>query len=160
MNKSQEQLDIERRWIADQLNLPYSVYETAVTFPVYDKDGNIMACFALTDFKEATYGNSVQISIAARPDCHKKWCRKSVLLDLAKYVGIDLKCTRLWTQLPKNNKAARRLNEAFGMKFERCSRRGWDGKHDALVYSMIPEEAKFLKYYIERVQKRDSNESS
>ena len=157
MTKTQEQLDIERKWIADQLDLPDHIYKNAVTFPVHDKHGNIIACFALTDFKKGKFGNSIQISIAARPDCHKRWLKKSVLLDLAKYVGIDLKCTRLWTQLPKNNIPARKLNEAFGMKLERCSRRGWDGKHDALIYSLIPEEAKFLKYYIERVQKRKVN---
>ena len=47
-----------------------------------------------------------------------------------------------WAHTAKKNKKARRLMEKLGCKLEGVHRLRWDGKDDAVVYSMTLEEAR------------------
>lgn len=146
--------DFAKSWIADQLERPISIYAKASVIPIVHLD-KIIACAAFTNFEEAPFGNIVQAHLAVLPEYHKKiWCRKDTLGLFAAYPFIELGCTRVWVQTAKNNYPARNLALKLGFKFEGSARRGWDGKHPAMIYSMLYDECKYLKYYIEIIDER------
>lgn len=137
---------ISKRWIAEQLNQPPNFYDEGVTIPILDK-GKLIACAAFTDFLPGEFGNSVEFHMAVLPEYQGKWRSNELLGSIFGYPFIELKCTRLWAQTTKINKKARRFCESLNFKREGISRNGWDGKHKAVIYSLLPEECEYLEYY-------------
>ena len=88
------------------------------------------------------HGYMVDISLATTD---KRWCTRKVLRSLFAYPFKQLGVTRLGVTCSKKNKDIRRLMDKLGFKLEGCARMAFDGKNDAMVYSMINTECRWLK---------------
>jgi hypothetical protein len=56
---------------------------------------------------------------------------------------VALKLQRLTFEVLPKNRASRRFIEGLGAKLEGKKRKGYDGHRNALIYGLLPEEAKF-----------------
>lgn len=81
---------------------------------------------------------SIQISMAAETP---KWCSRRTLNILLGYPFNQCGVERITACTAKNNKRLRSMVERLGFKLEGTIRRGFDGKHDLLVYGLLKEDA-------------------
>ena len=105
-------------------------------------EGRLVAACLFHCLIEGPHGFSVQNTLVT---VDKRWCARRVLACFFDFPFNILGVTRLWCQTAKPNKRARRLLEKLGFKMEGVARRAWDGKTDAVVYSMLPHEDRWSK---------------
>ncbi|MEE8288915.1 MAG: GNAT family protein [Nitrosomonadaceae bacterium] len=98
------------------------------------EDEELVAGAIYHDFK----GHSVEISFAATTP---KWCSLKSGRVVLNYPFEQLGVERLQAITAKSNKAARSFLERAGFVYEGKARRGFNGKEDAMIYSMLKEEA-------------------
>lgn len=96
-----------------------------------------------SDYRVMTYGNDIRLHGAFQD---ARWATRRILGLILAYPFHQLGCTRLTTITAKNNKIARRFDERLGFRYVGKLSRGWDGRRDAIIYEMLKEECKWLKY--------------
>lgn len=86
-------------------------------------------------------GFMVECSLASTDP---RWIKKSVVKAFMSYPFEDLDCVRFWATCRKGNKKMRALFERLGFKYEGCARKAYDGVEDAMIYSILRDENKWL----------------
>ncbi len=86
--------------------------------------------------------HSVEASIAA---ASPRWATRSVLRGIFQYPFELLKVRRLSVTCDAANSNSRRFVERLGFAFEGIGREAWPTGVDAAVYSMLPNECKWLE---------------
>lgn len=93
-------------------------------------------------FREERHGNDVRVTIAA--ESHMPWAKPSVLRTIFQYPFETLGCVRITCVIKEGNDRSLNLAKRLGFRKEGVLRRGWDGKTNALVYSMLKHECRYL----------------
>lgn len=127
-------------WVAVQLEMPRGSFGPCAAIGVV-LQGNLVAGVVFNNYHPHPEGATLEASIAATTPC---WANRSVLRDFFSYPFVQKRATRLGVSCRKSNKHARKFVTRLGFRMEGVARRLWDGKHDAVVYSMTPEECKWL----------------
>lgn len=84
---------------------------------------------------------TLEASIAADSP---RFATRKVLRDLFAYPFETLQAARLAVQLAKDNRRGRDFVVRLGFVYEGKGRKAWDGVRDAVVYSMLPNECRWL----------------
>lgn len=137
-------------WTADQLGTDPNLLMPGRATGVVLDDRLVGAC-VWHDYRVLERGAAMQGSFAS---VSPRWITRRVLGEMFAYPFAQLGVTRLWGIAARSNKKARSFNERLGFRFESMARRAWDGEEDAAIYSMLPEECRWLKYW-----RRDDGES-
>ena len=127
-------------WVAQQLGLPIGCFDPCAGIGV-TLHGGLVAGVVFNNYHPYPDGAIIDASIAATT---AKWATRQVLQDFFSYPFLQMRATRLQVSCRKSNKHARKFVTRLGFKMEGVARRLWDGKHDAVVYSMTPEECKWI----------------
>lgn len=127
-------------WVAEQLGMPPGVFDPCAGIGVTLR-GKMVAGVVFNNYRPSAEGATIDASIAATT---ARWATRRVLHDFFAYPFLQLGATRLGVSCRKSNKHARRFVQRLGFKMEGVGRRLWDGRHDAVVYSMLPEECRWL----------------
>jgi RimJ/RimL family protein N-acetyltransferase len=105
-------------------------------------DGTPVAGFVFNDLREEKHGNDVRVSAAAIPGA--KWARPAVLHRLFSYVFNELDCVRVTFVIREGNTHAEKISKHLGFRREGVTRRGWDGRTNALIYGLLKTECRYL----------------
>lgn len=127
-------------WVAQQLGLPVGCFDPCAGVGV-TLHGQMVAGVVFNNYRPYPHGAIIDASIAATT---AKWATRQVLRDFFSYPFLQMEATRLQVACRKSNKHARRFVVRLGFRMEGVARRLWDGKHDAAVYSMTPEECRWI----------------
>lgn len=103
--------------------------------------GRMIAGVVYNNYHKHPNGATIEASIAA---VSPRWATRPVLDSIFRYPFVQMKVTRLQVTCKKSNKRARHFVSRLGFKMEGVARRLWGGQSDAVVYSMFPEECKWL----------------
>lgn len=101
------------------------------------RDGVMVGGIIYHEYK----GYMVEISFATTTP---KWCTKSVVKELLSYPFTELGCVRAHVTVSKKNKQVRDFLKRLGFKQEGCHRKAFDGVNDAISYSLLKEENRWL----------------
>lgn len=129
------------RWVARELGMDPETYRPGSGLAIM-LDGLLIGGVAFHGYVRHKNGSSIQASIATRSP---RWATRRVLREMFAYPFNQLGVTRLWVMASRKDKRARKLQERLGFKFEGIARAAWDGKVDAAVSSMLPNECRWLK---------------
>ena len=127
-------------WVAIQLEMPFGSFGPSAGIGVVLR-GDLIAGVVFNNYRPYPNGSTIEASIAATSP---NWATRSVLRDFFSYPFIQKDAMRLGVSCRKSNKHARKFVTRLGFRMEGVARRLWDGKHDAVVYSMLPEECRWL----------------
>ena len=127
-------------WTANQLGKERADFGAAEGIGVH-LDGTILAGVIYNNWIPEEGGGSICASIAATSP---KWCTRNVLARLMAYPFLQLGCHRLWVMQSRKNKKARNFVERLGFKFEGVARKGWDVRTDAMIFSMLRSECRYI----------------
>lgn len=125
--------DNVREWVSAKLGMP-KVGDDKFSAIGIVKDNELEAGAVFHNYT----GYSVELSFASESP---RWCTKGVLQTIYKYVFVQLGCERFQAVTAKKNKQARKALEKIGFVYEGKARKGYDGKEDAVIYSLLKEEA-------------------
>lgn len=78
---------------------------------------------------------------------------------LFSYPFAVLKVGRLQVTVARKHKRVRKLVERLGFKFEGIARQGYILGGDAAVYSMLPDECRWIRNAVSPIQSRSSTDS-
>ena len=131
---------IVSEWVAAQLGMEPSAFAPSAAIGVVH-DGGLIAGAVYHQYRPQKHGATVEASLASTSP---RWCTRAVLKAMFAYPFVQLGATRLQVTCARKNRRARRLAERLGFRMEGVGRRLWDGKQDAIVYSMMPEECRWL----------------
>jgi len=128
-----------REWISKELGQPVPENCRCLGVMKDDDDGNpeLIAGIAFHDFK----GFMVDGSLASSDPA---WLQKGTLQAFMGYPFERLGVTRFHSTCAKSNKKMRRLFERLGFKYEGCARKAFDGEQDAMIYSLLRDENKWI----------------
>ncbi|MGI9489349.1 MAG: GNAT family N-acetyltransferase [Geminicoccaceae bacterium] len=127
-------------WVTDQLDLPAGSLSPCAGIGVTYR-GSLIAGVAFNNYRPYQSGAVIDASIAATSP---RWATRTVLRDFFSYPFAQMKVTRLQVVCRKSNKHARKFVTRLGFRMEGVARRLWDGKYDAVVYSMMPDECRWI----------------
>lgn len=104
---------------------------------VVNDSGDLVAAVVVSNYQ----GHDCQISCASETGA--AW-RPHVCRAVFTYIFETLGCVRCTSITTKRNTASRGFLEHLGFTLEGKLRRGYDGKHDALIFGLLAEECRFL----------------
>lgn len=82
------------------------------------------------------------IHVAAAPG--RRWMTREMLWMAFDYPFNQLECERVTGLVPESNKAAIRLDEHLGFKYEGTKRRAWKNGESLIYFGMLREECRWL----------------
>lgn len=130
-------------WVERQLGLPAGHFKGAMSIGIAIGDTPVAAVLYTNYQKHMETGLvTVEAVIASTTP---KWCTRPILFSIFNYPFTHLKAQRIQLVLRRNNKVARKFCEELGFTYEGKGRRAWDGKQDAVMYSMLPDECRWIK---------------
>lgn len=128
-------------WVGERLSIPLEAFGSYAATAVV-RDGDIIAGVVWHNYRE----HMIEVSVAAND---ARWATPRILGGLLAYPFQQLGVSRLQAIVRRRNARSRRFVEGIGFKYEGKARRGWDGRQDAVIYSMLPDEA---AKWLERVK--------
>ena len=126
-------------WVAGRIGVPVTQFGQGESVGVV-RGGQCVAGIVLSNFRKMEHGNAVELSVAAND---VRWCSRSIIRGVFGYLFEHLQCVRVDAVVARNNRRARRFVERLGFKMEGVGRRAYDGKQDAVHYSMLPHECRW-----------------
>lgn len=129
--------DIIRDWVSSQVGIDKIGGDNFSSIGIMT-DGQLVGGAIYHGYRR----HMVDISLATTD---KRWCTRKVLRSLFGYPFNQLRVVRLGATCSKKNKDIRNLMDKLGFKLEGCARKAFDGKNDAMVYSMLKTECRWLK---------------
>lgn len=126
-----------RQWVATELGIPVAPGESVRSIGVVFDD-KLIAGIVYHDYT----GFMVQCSMATTD---KHWCQKGVVKAFMNYPFENLGVTRFHATCARKNKKMRKLFEQLGFKYEGCARKAYDGVQDAMIYSILRDESRWLQ---------------
>ena len=128
-------------WVAARLDMPPADFLPCTAVAVVH-GAEMLAGAVYYQFRPNAHGGTMEAALAS---VSPRWCTRAVLASLFAYPFAQVKVARLQVSIAKKNKPARRLAERLSFKLEGVGRRLWDGRQDAVIYSMLPEECRWLQ---------------
>ena len=128
------------RFVAAKLDVPAADLQPCTTIGVVLDDA-LIAGTVFYQYRANPHGGTIEVCFAAETP---RWCTRRVLGALFAYPFRQIKVARLQAACARKNKKSRRLLEGLGFKMEGVCRRAWDGSLDAVLYSMLPEECRWI----------------
>ena len=128
-------------WVAMKLGFPLGAFNPCTTLAVLI-DGEVTAgvvYHGYYPYKDG--GGRLEGGIASNDP---RWCNRTVLRDIFRYPFVQLGVSRFSVTCAKSNKKARRFVQRLGFKMEGVGRRLWSADQDAVVYSMLPSECRWI----------------
>lgn len=110
---------------------------------VRSKDGQPESVLVFHNYKPMHRGSEVEVSFAS--DNPLRFTR-TLLRDLFHYVFVQLECSVLRAQHRDGDAKVAKLLDGLGFTREGNKRRGWNGETDAVFWSMLPDECRWLDY--------------
>lgn len=95
----------------------------------------------VSNFRAGEFGGDCEISCASETAMA---FRPGICKAVFTYVFVQLGCVRLTAITTKRNVRTRRFLERLGFRLEGCVKRAYDGKRDALIYGLLPEDCRYL----------------
>ena len=123
-------------FVAGRIRADIDDIEPASALGVY-LEGRLIAGVIYNNYHKLKHGSFMELSAAADD---RRWLTRKVLAAIFFYPFGQIKVTRLQALVRRDNKVSRKLVEGLGFKYEGMMRKLYDGRYDAVVYSMIPKE--------------------
>jgi RimJ/RimL family protein N-acetyltransferase len=101
-------------------------------------DGRLIGGAVFTGYT----GHDITITVGGTSH---RWINRTVFAHLAELVFRRWGCLRLTAVCARPAKRARKFAEKAGFKEEGVTRKGFDGKYDAVRYGMLKRECRWLK---------------
>lgn len=127
-----------RQWVCDQLEAP-SFNESATSIGIL-RNGELIAGIVYNNYIP---GRTIEMSIAST---HPKWCARKILNSLFAYPFLQLGVKRVQATSSIHNHHAHNFLERLGFQKEGVLRELYYGGGDAVLYSMLKHECKWLNY--------------
>jgi hypothetical protein len=109
----------------------------------------------LTEFRKLRYDQDARVTFAAVPGC--RWATRQVLRELFKFAFETWGCTRLTSIVSEKNQKAIKLNRQAGWRKCGVVPRGYDGRTNAIVYSMLRDQCPWLAEDIRTAKRETTN---
>ena len=147
---SPEEQQIFANWALRRLQDEELTLEDIVPFYAYavKRNGKAAAVVLWNNYRRLKHGADIRVIIAADDP---KWCLPGVLRELFAYPFVHLGCTRITAVIKDGNARSLKLCRGLGFRKEGVLRRGYNGKSNAIVLSMLREECEWLKPRKERL---------
>lgn len=129
------------RWVELQLELREGFFDGAMAIGVVYQNQPI-AGVVYSGYRK--FNNGLVTLEATIASTTPRWCTRPILRAVFRYPFTYLKCVRLQTVCSRKAKDVRAFNERLGFKMEGVGRRAWDGRTDAICFSMLPQECRWL----------------
>ena len=127
-------------WVARQLEAEDGFGPCAAIGVVLD--GSLIAGVVYHDYRKMARGATMQASIATTTP---RWATRRTLRDIFSYPFVQMQVARLWVCVGRKNRRSRSMVERLGFKMEGVARRAHDGAMDAMIYSMLPFECRWIR---------------
>lgn len=111
-------------------------------FAILSDSGKFMGAVIVSNLKYYN-GTPIDCELSCASENSMAW-RPHVCKAVFQYVFGQLGCIRCTSITRPNNKPCRSFLEALNFKLEGNARRGYDGKHDALIYGLLAEDCQFF----------------
>jgi hypothetical protein len=131
------------RWVEMQLGVPLP--RPSIGIGVVDGEAPI-AGVTYTSYlgdPHTKQPRAIEMSIAS---VSPRWCTRNTLFQFFKYPFTDLGVQRVQVTVHRKNKHTRKFVERLGFVYEGKGRRAWPTGGDAVVYSMLPHECRWLNH--------------
>ena len=128
-------------WVSQKLGIPDFGACSAIGVM---RDNKIIAGAVYNDFRKDHRGQPMSIECTI-VSVDKSWLNRHILNALFGYPFSQLKVRRVQLKTAKRNKKLRKMFEALGFKFEGVLRQDWWLGGDAVVYSMLHHECRWIK---------------
>ena len=123
-------------WVAEELGMPVERFGPCSAVGIVYR-GQIIAGVVYNNYHCYAEGAVIEGSIASSTPL---WATRKILKDIFAYPFEQMKATRFQVVCKKSNKHGRQFVVRLGFKMEGVARRLWNGKCDAVLYSMLPSE--------------------
>ena len=133
--------DVVLRWTAEKLENKIEYYLPCSVMGIM-MGNELIAGLIYNDYKEYPMGSKIEISIAT---ISPRWATRRTLREIFSYPFVQLQVDRLQAITARTNHNTRKLLKRLGFKHEGVMRRSYNGHEDAFVYSMLPDEARWIK---------------
>ena len=125
-------------WVMSKLPMPID-FGSYAAFG-FHRNGR-MACGAVfNNYRRMFYGDAISVCFAGEPGS----LTRPVLRTFFSYVFGQPRMVRLESACSVKHKEARALNERVGFVQEGVSRKGWDGRTNAIHWRMLRSECRWL----------------
>ena len=101
------------------------------------QDGVAVAGLAVTEYRKLKHGSCARVTFAAKGT--GRWATRGIMRQLCEFVFVECGVTTLLSVVSEKNRAALKLNRQMGFRRIGVVPRGYDGKTNAIVFSMLPE---------------------
>jgi RimJ/RimL family protein N-acetyltransferase len=128
--------DAVAAWVGLQLGFEFKGAYAAIGIA---RAGEAIGGVVYTGYCQAPH--MIEASIATTD---RRWASRHVLMGLFAFPFVQLGVERLQTRAHRRARKIRKFNLDLGFKFEGIMRRGWPLGGDAAVYSMLPDECRWL----------------
>jgi len=132
------------RWIDQQLGTFVIRDGSLITGVVVD--GELVAAWVFHDYR----GHMIDITLAS---ISKRWCTRQSLRAIFHYAFNVADVMRFQAVCHRRNKKMRKLFRGLGFIEEGVLRKGFDGQRDAVLYSMLRDECKWVEINEQESQK-------
>ena len=131
------------RWVEQELDTPLP--RPSIAIGVLDGETPI-AGVTYTHYLEDHHTGqprSLEMSIASTS---ARWCTRNTLNQFFRYPFQTVGVERVSVTIHKKNKHTRNFVERLGFVYEGKGRRAWPTGGDAVVYSMLPHECRWINH--------------
>ena len=129
------------RLVNEKLEVPAEEFFPCFTIGVIHNNELIMTA-VFHQYRQTKRGSMVEVTAVANSP---KWGNRDILRRLFSYPFEQLKVTRLQAIVSVKNTHSNDIVKRLGFIHEGMARNAWDGYLGANIYSMLPNECKWLK---------------
>lgn len=123
-------------WIDQQLGTSVVRDGSLITGVIIDDE--LVAAWVFHDYR----GHMIDITLAS---ISKRWCTRQSLRAIFNYAFNVADVMRFQAVCHRRNKKMRKLFRGLGFTEEGVLRKGFDGQRDAVLYSMLRDECKWVE---------------
>lgn len=105
----------------------------------FSRGSEIVGAVIFTDWRPVPGGGSIHIWAAGH-----NWISRRTLKAIFDYPFNQLGCHRVHTFIAKQNRTSRKLAEGVGFKFEGVGRKLINTHLDAMIYSILKDECRWI----------------
>lgn len=109
----------------------------------YIHDGNLIAAVTYSDFKAREDGSFYDLEMGIY-SIDKRWCNRQYLRAVFAYPFIQLRLERVQTVCSANDEGVIMFNKRLGFIQEGRHRKAWVSGCDAISWSMLKDECKWI----------------
>ena len=124
------------KWIDNRLGTEVMRDGSLITGVVVDKE--LVAAWVFHDYR----GHVIDISLAS---ISPRWCTKQSLRAIFHYAFNDADVVRFQAVCHRRNKKMRKLFKGLGFREDCILKKGFDGERDAVLYSMLRDECRWVE---------------